>query len=440
MQKFTAIVLAAGKGVRMKSQLPKVLQELMGKPLIYYVLRELFRSKRYIKQIVVVLGHAGEKVEKTIKSEFSTGQIKAAKLSFVYQTKLLGTADAVKAAAKKVKCENTLVICGDTPLITSRILSSFISFFLNKKLSSGVLTADIKEKNSLGLIVRDQDGRLSAIREKLSVTDYLSGPKSLEVNSGIYCFNKKVLLRNLPEIKMNKKKKEYFLTDIIEILYKQGQAQDSYFIDDGKNILGINSPKDLLGAQKVLQARIIERLIEQGVRVLDPVTTFIQEGVKVGKNTLIYPFTFIEKDVIIGSNCFLGPFIHIRKDSKIKDNSQLGNFLEINRSCIGKNARIKHFGYLGDAVIADNVNIGAGTVTANYDGKAKHKTQIKQGAFVGSDTIFVAPVKVGRLSTTGAGSVVTKDVKDKTVVVGVPAKLLKKKPIRRQAEKEEKHE
>ncbi|MCK5493970.1 MAG: bifunctional N-acetylglucosamine-1-phosphate uridyltransferase/glucosamine-1-phosphate acetyltransferase, partial [Candidatus Omnitrophica bacterium] len=366
-----------------------------------------------------------------IKKEFIAKATNAnIKIEFVHQKKMLGTSNAVQTAGKKISYENILVLCGDAPLIMSKTLVSFISFYLRKKLLGCVLSAHLNVKNSLGSIVRDVDGKVQAIREKIELAkDKVYGKLIFdEVNSGVYCFKKDVLFDLLPKIKINVKKKEYFLTDIIEILYKEKKNYlDSYSLEDSEEILGINTKKDLRVAEKVIRYRIIDNLIDSGVEVVDPENTYIQEDVVIGKNTTIYPFTFIEKSVIIGKNCSLGPFIRLRKDTVIGDNCQVGNFLEINRSKIGNNVRIKHFGYLGDAFVEEGVNIGAGTVIANYDGKQKNKTYIEKKAFIGSDTIIVAPVKIGANAITGAGSVVTKDVESKTVVVGVPAKIFKKK-------------
>jgi len=424
MKEFSAVVLAAGKGERMKSSLPKVLHKICGRPLVYYVLRQLLDLKGYIKEIVVVVGHKREAVEKEVASQFPAA-IKA-KIKFIRQPEMLGTADAVKTASQKAKHSNILVVCADSPLITAKTLSSFIAFFLKKKLSCSVLTADVPKGSSLGVISRDASGRIMAIEEKCGLALEGCGCVSEEVNSGIYCFKRAQLLENLVKIKKNQKKGEYFLTDIVEILYKQGISLDTYFAQDSKEVLGINSKKDLYAVQGIIRRRIVEEFIDKGVDIIDPDSTFIQAGCSIGKGTIIYPFTFIEKGVIIGKNCSLGPFIHLRGESRVGDDTQVGNFLEINRTSIGKNVRIKHFGYLGDARIEDNANIGAGTVTANFDGKSKNKTHIKKGAFIGSDTILVAPVKVDNAAVTGAGSVVTKDVKARETVAGVPAKPLKK--------------
>ncbi|MBU2473415.1 MAG: hypothetical protein KKG91_01625, partial [Candidatus Omnitrophica bacterium] len=286
------------------------------------------------------------------------------------------------------------------------------------------LTAVVKRENSLGTVLYDPQGNPKKIIEKIEIGSAASIFQ--EINSGIYCFQRKALLKNLPEIKPNPRKKEYFLTDLIDLFYQQGEPLSSYRLADSYEIEGINSQEDLVLARKVMRQRIVNGFIQHQVRIIDAETVFIEQGVSIGKNTTIYPFTFIEKGVIIGRNCSLGPFLHLRQGTRIGDDTEVGNFLEINRCRVGNKVKIKHFGYLGDTVVEDKVNIGAGTVVANFDGKKKWKTKISQGSFIGSDTILVAPVKVGKNSRTGAGSVVTKDVKANTVVLGVPARLLKK--------------
>ena len=424
MENFTVVILAGGKGKRMKTTSPKALCDLLGQALIYYPLMEVLKLKRYLKEIIVVVGYKAKEVRQEVKKSFSKKQ----KIKFVYQPKMLGTADALAIAYKKIKYNNVLVLCTDTPLISAQTLKAFISSFLKKNNSCSVLTADVSGENSLGVILRDKEGQVKGIKEKITFSsNRMRGSFNEEVNSGIYCFKKKTLGKNLPRIKKNKRKKEYFLTDIIEILYNRGEKLETYFLDRAEEILGINNQKDLWKVNKLMRQKMLEELVAKGAKVIDPETTFIEAGVKIGKNTTIYPFTFIEKGAIIGNNCSLGPFVRIRGNSSIGDNTQVGNFLEINRTQVGKKVRIKHFGYLGDTRIADRVNIGAGTVVANYDGKSKQKTDIEEGAFIGSDTVLVAPIKVGKGAVTGAGSVVTKNVKPNTVVVGVPARKLKKK-------------
>ncbi|UCG34975.1 MAG: bifunctional N-acetylglucosamine-1-phosphate uridyltransferase/glucosamine-1-phosphate acetyltransferase [Candidatus Omnitrophota bacterium] len=399
----------------MKSSIPKVLHEVAGRPLVYHVLQQLVGLEKHIDQILVVVGYQAKLVEKEIKKHFPGVQC-------IYQKKLLGTADALRCAKDKVSHDKVLILCGDAPLIRRSTLASLISS--KKKSSCCVVSACKDGKNSLGRIIRDSKGRVKAIREAIELG---AGANHREVNSGIYLFDRKILFSNLKKIEKNKKKGEYFLTDIIEILYGQGIPVDSYMLESDEEILGINTQKDLHLAEKIMRSRLLEQYIDKGVRIIDPETTFIEEGVKIGKNTVIFPFTFIEKGVIIGANCSLGPFIHVRGNSRINNDTHLGNYVEVNRSVIGKNVKMKHFGYLGDTAVEGDANIGAGTVVANFDGKRKHKTHIGKEAFIGSDTILVAPVKVGKKGATGAGSVVTKDVKAGTVVVGVPAKILKKR-------------
>ncbi len=427
MENFTAIILAGGEGKRMKSTSAKALYDLMGQPLIYYPLKEALRLKKYIKEIIVVTGHEAALVEEKVRKCF----LGKGKIKFVYQPQRLGTANALEIAYKKAKYQNTLVLCVDTPLIRAQTLRAFMLSFLKQKSSCSVLTADMVSENSLGVILKGEKGELRAIREKISSNFKAekSGLKDIseEVNSGIYCFKRKALKKNIFRIKKNKVKNEYFLTDIVEILYKQGEKPDTYFLDNFEEISGINTQKDLWKAAKAMRYRLLEEFAASGVKIIDPETTFVETGVVIGKNTIIYPFTFIEKGVIIGSNCSLGPYIRLRGGSFIGNDTQVGNFLEINRTRIGRKVKVKHFGYLGDTQIAEGVNIGAGTVVANYDGKSKQKTKINKGAFIGSDTVLVAPVKVGEGAVTGAGSVVIKDIKPNTIVVGVPAKKLRKK-------------
>ena len=415
---FTAIVLAAGKGVRMKSATPKVLHTLGGKPLISYVLEQL-KSIKNIKQIIVVTGYEAGSVEKYVKKNFKG-------IEFTRQKKLLGTADAVKCAEGKVKCENVLILCADAPLITRETILSFINSYESEKLSASLITAYIDKKNDLGRIIRDNYGAIKSICEVSDLRKHINIKISLkEVNSGIYAFSRRTLFENLKYIKENEIKKEYFFTDIIEILYNNGIKIGSCVLNDSDEILGINSPRELPLAERIINKRAIECFMSSGVRIMDPQSTFIGENVKIGKNTLIYPFTFIERNVIIGVRCEVGPFAHLREGTCISDDTAVGNFTEINRSKVGKNTRIKHFCYIGDANIGDNVNIGAGTVVANYNGKTKHKTVIEKGAFIGSDSVLVAPIKIGKSAITGAGSVVLENVKAHETVVGVPAKALK---------------
>jgi len=411
----------------MKSSQPKVLHLLLGRPLIYYVVAEVLKLQPHIKQVIVVVGYKASLIEAALRRFFS-GQ--GVRLEFVRQEKPRGTAHALSCALKRIRFQNILVLCGDAPLIGAKTLRRLLVFFSRRESSCTLLSAYLDEKNAPGVIMRDRRGRIKAIQEKAGLEAAVlektrRSPGLQEANSGIYVFRRKALAANLKKIAKNKRKGEYFLTDIIGLLYRQGVKVDSQVLKQGSEVLGINTQADLDMAEKIMRSRLIEALRRRGVTIVDAPSTFIAPDVIVGKNTVIYPFTFIEEGVIIGSHCQLGPFLHIRTNTRIGNNTHAGNFLEINRCRIGNNVKIKHFGYLGDADIADNANIGAGTVVANFDGWRKHKTVIGQGAFVGSDTVLVAPVKVGKQAATGAGSVVTRDVEPKTTVVGVPAREIK---------------
>ncbi len=416
VKKVTAVVLGAGKSKRTRTNVPKVLLDLGGKPLIFYIL-ETLSSIKMIDEIFLVVGHKREKIQQVVYRKFRN-------VRFVVQPRQNGTAKAVEATKDFLKEKrNLLVICGDTPLIRKDTLKKFINFFFKKDADCAIITALFKEKSDLGKVIRDSSNRIKAIIEKTNI----KSRDNEEVNSGIYCFKKNFLFKELSKIKLNKKKREFFLTDIINIFYNKGFKIESFIVDDEEEILGVNTQKNFALVRKIINQRFLEKLMSRGVSIVDPETTFVSFDTKIGINSIVYPFTFIEKNVIIGNNCVVGPFAHIRAHSKIEDNSKVGNFTEINRSVLKKNVRMKHFSYIGDTTVGEAVNIGAGTVIANYDGKRKHNTTIGKRAFIGSGTVIVAPANIGEGAMTGAGSVVTKPVKSNTIVVGVPARVFKRK-------------
>ena len=415
MKQFTAIVLAAGKGVRMKSPMPKVLNRLGGKPLIYYVLKEAAALKE-VKQIIVVVGYKADEVKRYAAKHFKN-------VEFAVQRNQLGTGHAVSSAVSKVKYPNTLILCGDAPLITKETISSFIDNYSSKKAHLSLLSSYLENKYDMGVVIRDGLGNPKAICE---VVNLKARSPMEEVNSGVYAVDTRILRENLAQIKKDPVKGEYFLTDIVGLCYSQS-CRVTAMVVDSEEILGVNSPVELCGAYNVLRRRIINRHLNNGVKVIDPATTFIEEDAVIGKNSIIYPFTFIEKHVRIGANCFLGPFLRLREGTRLEDNTRLGNFIEISRSNLACGVTMKHFGYLGDTTVGAYANIGAGTVVANYDGKNRNKTVIEKESFIGCDAVLVAPVKIGKRALVGAGSVVTKNVAPKTVVVGVPARVLRKR-------------
>ena len=248
-----------------------------------------------------------------------------------------------------------------------------------------------------------------------------------EANVGVYCFDKVLLFETLEKIRPDNRKKEYYLTDTIELLSKSNALIDSVSTDDPEEFLGVNTRNDLIQAEQVIRRRILNNIMQQGVTIIDPLNTYIEGDVDIKDDTVIYPYTFIENGVKIGKSCTIGPFARLRTGSIVDDEVSIGNFVEIVRSRIGSLTKIRHQSYIGDTIIGKNVNIGAGTIVANYDGKHKNKTIIEDNAFIGTGTILIAPVKVGKGAVTGAGSVVTKnhDVPAGKTVVGVPARILK---------------
>ena len=414
---IAVIILAAGKGERMKSSLPKVLHALCGRPMILYTLDLVTRLKP--NKVISVLGHKHSSVEKHIPKN----------IKIVLQEKLLGTADAVRRTDRFLKNFNgtVVVLYADHPLFKEATIKELIRHHLKNGCDVTLLTAQAIDPSGYGRILRDNYGNISGIVEENRANEFQREIK--EVNLGAICFNKKTLFKALRQIKQDPAKKEYYLTEAVRILYRQGALIESVKITNLDEAMGINSHSDLMKANRLMRKNIIERLLGQEVKIIDPETTFIDWQVKIGKDTVIYPFTIIESGVKIGSRCLIGPFCHLRPGTTVKDKSEIGNFLELVRSRVGKKTKIKHFGYIGDSRIGNQVNVGAGTVTANFDGKNKNLTIINDRAFIGSDTVLVAPVKIGKAAVTGAGSAVTKNknVPDGKVVVGVPARVLNKR-------------
>ena len=416
MQNIRTIILAAGKGTRMKSCIPKVLHRVCGKPIIQYVL-DIVKSIGSLKTYVV-LGHKGEVVKKYLCKD----------LIVIDQKKLLGTADAVKSAASYFKSYdgNVLVLCGDTPLLDKNVIRSVIRKHEKSKAVCTFLTAAVPSPSGYGRVIRDETKKVVAIREDKDTKGFERD--IAEINIGVYCFKSKELFKNIKEIKTNNKKKEFYITDIIELFSLRAGKIETVKMSNPVEGLGINSREDLAVAEAVIRRKIIRDFMSRGVTIIDPDTTYIDKAVKIGKDTVIRPFTFIESDVCIGERCLIGPFARIRTETKIGNNVEIGNFTEISRSKMGANCFMKHFSYLGDAVVGEDVNIGAGMVTANFDGKEKHTSIIADHAFLGSNSTLISPVKIGKNAVVGAGSVVTrgKRIPDGKVAIGVPARIISK--------------
>ncbi len=416
MVNFRSIILAAGRGTRMKSDVPKVLHPVCGRPIIEYVL-DITRSLRSLKTYVVT-GHGADKVKQSVGND----------VEFVLQDKLLGTGDAVRRVWPHLKSYRgtVLVLCGDTPLLSKAIVKALLAQHHRSKASVTVLTALINNPQGYGRIIRDRSKSFLAIREEKD-----ANPQEVminEINVGVYCFESRKLFETLKKVKLNPKKKEFYLTDVIELLLNNGDKVDTLTTSDANVAFGVNNRADLAQAEAIVRKRILDAHMEDGVTIVDPLTTYIEADVKIGRDTTIFPCTVINNNVVIGQNCKIGPFAHIRPGSRIADEVEIGNYAEVSRTTLASHVVVKHFSFLGDATIGSNTNIGAGVVTANYDGVAKNKTIIGRGAFIGSDSILVAPVDIGEKALIGAGSVVTKNTKvpAHAIARGVPAKVFPK--------------
>jgi len=412
---IAVIILAAGKSTRMKSDLPKVLHELCGRPMLGYVL-DLALSLKAGK-IVTVLGYKQGLVRKIIP----------ASVRIAIQKKLIGTANAVLSGLSQLKGfrGTLLVLYGDNPLLKKDTINKLLDYHNKNNVDATLLGAQIDKPAGYGRIKRDKFFSVSGIVEENDADEVEKDIK--EVNTGIVAFKVKSLKNCLKLIRANNPKKEYYLTDIISIFYKKGYLVDAVKLADINEGMGINSRAELAKANRIMQKRINDDFMKQGVTLVDPSSTFINFGTKIGFDTVIYPFTVIERDVKIGKRCSVGPFAHLRPGVELENDVLAGNFIEMARSKIGARSFVKHFSYIGDSSVGKSVNIGAGTVTANFDGLNKHNTTIKDSTCIGCNTVIVAPVKIGRRVVTGAGSVVTKDLPDNVTAIGVPAKIIKRR-------------
>lgn len=416
MKNISAIILAAGKGKRMKSDIPKVLHQVSGMPMILLVIDIL--KKAGINKIVVVVGFGADSVRKILPGD----------IIIVNQGEPLGTGHAVQCTKKVFSGYkgDLLIVCGDMPLIKTDTIKALVRNHYKNKSDCTVLTGILKKPDGYGRIVRDKNENVIRIMEDKDSPSEIKAIK--EINSGTYCFKAEKLFDALARVDTKNKQGEFYLTDTVGILNGRGSIVKAFCVDNEEEICGISSRRDLAYVQEIMNRRIIEKHMDNGVTIVDPATTFIDVRAKIGRDTVINPFTVIRGDVTIGSHCEVGPFTHLRDKTVLSDTAEVGNFVEVKKTRIGRHTKAKHLTYLGDAIIGENVNIGAGTITANYDGKNKHQTVIKDKVFIGSNTTIVAPVVIGRGAVTGAGSVVlrNRNVPANTVVVGVPAKELRK--------------
>ncbi len=437
------VILAAGKGTRMKSRLPKVLHPILGRPMILYAVETALRVSP--QPPVLVIGHGAEEVRAAVGE----------RARYIIQQEQLGTGHAVLQTRPLLEghADAVLVTYGDMPLLRAETLRHLVQEHVRARATITMLTVVLDDPHGYGRILRDQDGNVLGIVEEADATPEQRAIR--ELNVGIYVFDAAWLWEHLPRIQPSPVKGEYYLTDLVGMAVSEGRSVHALPVHDPGEVLGINTRVHLAEVTRTLQRRINEQWMLAGVTMVDPETTFIGPEVRlepdvfihpqtyiygetsVGAGTVVGPQTYIES-CRIGRNCRIfysvlehailedevdiGPFGHLRKGAHLARGVHMGNFGEVKNSYLGPGTKMGHFSYIGDAEIGANVNIGAGTITCNYDGQRKHKTIIEDDVFIGSDTMLVAPVRIGRGAKTGAGSVVTRDIPPHTLAYGVPAK------------------
>lgn len=430
MPKITGVILAAGKGVRMRSRLAKVLHPVAGIPMVGHVVNAARAAG--VERLVLVVGHGREQVMDAMSAD---------KVQFVVQEPQLGTGHALLQAEAVIEdTEIILVLCGDTPLLRAQTLKKLIDYHQENRAAATVLTAQLEYPEGYGRIIRDQLGDIVRIVEEKDATP--QEREIGEINSGIYCFDNEVF-RNLKSLDLNNAQGEYYLTDALAEYRRKGRRVLALPAALEEDVYGTNDRVQLAFAERVMRQRKCSEVMLSGVTVLDPATTFIDTQVEIGMDTTILPFTMIEGETVIGENCLIGPgsriissrignqvtvdsskviesqigdgcsigpYAYLRPGTVLDKDVKVGDFVEVKKSVVGSGSKIPHLAYVGDATIGCHVNVGAGTITCNYDGENKYPTIIDDGAFIGSNTNLVAPVRIGQNATTGAGSTITRDV------------------------------
>lgn len=410
-EELRAVILGAGKGTRMKSTLPKVLHEIFSKTLIGWVI-EAITGLPFETEEIAIIGHGAHKVEDYLNHNYK--YVKA-----VVQEKQLGTGHAVAQAVPLLHGYNgnVLIICGDTPLIRTNTLEKFLNYHKKNNSDLTVMTTKFDNPFGYGRIVRNSSDEIVTIVEQKDATE--EQKEIQEVNTGVYLLNWRKMKASFSELKNDNAQGEYYLTDIVKWARRANLKVMGYVADDNLETFGINSKKDLATASKIMKDRHINKLLEEGVTIVDTNTTFISPETSIGPDTIIYPNTFINGKNEIASNCKIGPMTHIRGNCKIGEYSKVGNFVELKNARIAKNSNVCHLTYIGDAEVGSFVNIGAGTICANYNSitKEKHKTIIKDNASIGSNSVLVAPVEIGENGFVAASSCVTKNVSPNSLVL-----------------------
>ncbi len=410
MKNINAVILAAGKGTRMKSETPKVLHKIFDKTLLGYVI-DAVNETELVEKSFVIVGHQAESVDKFVTETYTNA-------STILQTPQLGTGHAVSMICPQLENFDgeVIILCGDTPLITAETLQKFVEFHKSKSSDLTVMSAIFDDPTNYGRIVRDGDKLASIVEEK----DASPAQKKIkEVNAGIYCLNWQKIKPAFSQLTSNNAQGEYYLTDIISWGGKSGLNVNAYTLQNNEEIFGINSKAHLAEATKILNQKTINKHLENGVTIIDPNSTWISNETQIGADTIIYPSVYITGKNIIGKNCKIGPFAHLRGGVELENGVKIGNFVEVKKSKISANTNACHLTYIGDSEIGSGVNIGAGTITANYNHftKTKSKTVIKDGASIGSNSVLVAPIKIGENASIGAGTVATKDVEAKALAI-----------------------
>lgn len=433
-----AIILAAGEGKRMKSEYSKVIHKVGGKPIIERVYNSVKKSD--IDKCILVVGHKREQVM----------DVMGDRVIYAVQEEQLGTGHAVMQAVPYINdVERVVILCGDAPLITEETIKEALKIHEEQNQSATIFTAEFENPAGYGRILRDEKSNVIGIVEDKDASE--SQKLIKEVNSSMYCFDKDVLCSALNKLDNNNAQNEYYLTDVIKIMINEGKKVGTYIVPDKNEIMGINNRIQLSEANEILRKKINYKHMTNGVTLIAPDNTYIEEDVIIGSDTIIYPGNILEGNTVIGNNCVIaqnnritnttvgndteivssvlidskvgnsthiGPFAWLRPKSNVGDNIRIGDFVEIKNSNIGNGTKVSHLTYVGDSDIGENVNFGCGTVTVNYDGINKHRTTVGNNVFIGCNTNLVAPVKLGDRVYTAAGTTVTKDVPDDALVIG----------------------
>ncbi len=399
-----SIILAAGKGTRMKSDMPKVLHTIFDKTLVGYVI-EAVNNTGLADENYVIVGHQAERVEEYINANYKNAKC-------VLQSPQLGTGHAVSMAMPYLNDFDgeVVILNGDLPLITSETIKEFVESHREKKSDVTVMSAIFEDPTNYGRIIRNEDGTLKSIVEEKDTNAKEKQVK--EINVGCYCLNWSKVKTAFGELKTDNAQGEYYLTDIVKWANDKRLSVNAYIIKDNDETFGINSKAHLAEASRMLNNRIIQKHLDNGVQIVDPATTWISPETEIGADTIIYPSCYINGKNKIGKHCKIGPFAHLRGNVELEDYVKIGNFVEVKKTTIKSHTNACHLTYLGDSEIGSNVNIGAGTITANYNPltKVKSKTVIKDNVKIGSNSVLVAPVTVEEGANIGAVGVITKNI------------------------------